>query len=49
MKDINLLINGGVNVNGSLELLGDMDTYNDILSDFLKGYDERLNKIKTYK
>ncbi len=49
MKDINLLINSGVNVNGSLELLGDMDTYNDILSDFLNGYDERIGKIKAYK
>lgn len=49
MKDVNLLLTNGVNVNGSLELLGDIDTYNDILNDFLTGYDERMSKIKSYK
>ena len=27
--DINVLIQGGVNVNSALELLGDMETYNE--------------------
>lgn len=49
MKDVNLLLTNGVNVNGSLEFLGDIDTYNDILNDFLTGYDERMSKIKSYK
>lgn len=49
MKDVNLLLTNGVNVNGSLELLGDIDTYNDILNDFLTGYAERMSKIKSYK
>ena len=49
MKDINLLINNGVNVNGSLELLGDIETYNDILNDFINGFEERMVKINTYK
>ena len=49
MKDVNLLLTNGVNVNGSLELLGDIDTYNDILNDFLNGYADRMSKIKSYK
>ena len=35
MKDVNLLISNGVNINKSLELFGDMETYNDTLHDFL--------------
>lgn len=31
MKDVNFLINNGVNVQKSLELFGDMETYNDTL------------------
>ena len=40
MKDVNLLINNGVDVNASLELFGDIDTYNETLEDFLNmGFD----------
>ena len=45
----NVLLNGGVNVNGALELLGDMETYNDTLKDFISEIDEKLAKIKEYK
>ena len=31
MRDVNLLINNGVNVKKSLELFGDMSTYDDTL------------------
>ena len=47
--DINILIQGGVNVNQALELLGDMETYNETLQDFLNEIDEKLKKIKEYK
>ena len=47
--DINVLIQGGVNVNGALELLGDMDTYNETIQDFLSEIDEKLANIKKYK
>ena len=30
-----ILINGGVDINHALELLGDMDMFNDTLKDFL--------------
>lgn len=49
MKDVNLLINNGVNVTKSLELLGDMDTYNDTLIDFLSAVFDKMTKIKLYK
>ena len=47
--DENILIQGGVDINASLELLGDMETYNETLQDFLSEIDEKLAKIKEYK
>ena len=49
MKDVNILTNNGVNVQKSLELFGDMATYDDTLKDFLSEIDEKLSKIKMYK
>lgn len=49
MKDVNLLISNGVNIEKSLELFGDMETYNDTLHDFLSEVEGKLSKIKTYK
>jgi HPt (histidine-containing phosphotransfer) domain-containing protein len=47
--DVNILIQGGVNVNQALELLGDMETYNETLQDFLSEIDDKVNKIREYK
>ena len=47
--NVNILLNGGVNINGALELLGDMETYNDTLKDFISEVDDKLAKIKEYK
>ncbi len=49
MKDVNILIDAGVNVKKSLELFGDMETYNDTLETFLQEIDGKLKKIKEYK
>ncbi len=49
MKDVNILKNNGVNVEKSLELFGDMDTYNETLETFLGEIDEKINNIKKYK
>ena len=49
MIDVNLLTSNGVNVDQSLELFGDMDTYNDTLEEFLAGVGEKLENIKKYK
>jgi hypothetical protein len=48
MKDVNLLTSNGVNVDQSLELFGDMDTYNDTLEEFLAGVGEKIENIKKY-
>ena len=49
MKDVNILKNNGVNVEKSLELFGDMDTYNETLETFLGEIDEKISNIKKYK
>ena len=49
MNDVNFLKSNGVDVNHGLELLGDMDTYNSIMSDFLDAYDDRMKRIDMYK
>ncbi|MBR4672537.1 MAG: response regulator [Bacilli bacterium] len=47
--DVNILIQGGVDINAALELLGDMETYNETLQDFLGEINNKLEKIKEYK
>ncbi len=49
MKDVNVLINHGVDVNKSLELFGTMDVYDDTLGDFLAEVDTKLDNLKKYK
>lgn len=49
MKDTNLLTRNGVDVNSSLELFGDMETYNETLEDFIASADEKIAQIKAYK
>jgi len=49
MKDANFLKNNGVNVEKSLELFGDMETYNETLQTFLEEVEEKLAKIDNYK
>ena len=49
MKDVNILKNNGINVDKSLELFGDMATYDETLKDFLTEIDDKLAKIKQYK
>lgn len=49
MKDVNILKNAGVNVDASLEVLGDMEMYDETVNDFLAEVDEKLNLLKQYK
>jgi len=44
-----LLRSSGVNLEASLELLGDMDMYNDTIKDFYKESETRLKDIAHYK
>ncbi len=49
MKDINFLISKGVDVKTSLELFGDIDTYNNNLGGFIISAPEKLHKLENYK
>lgn len=49
MKDTNILINNGIDVNASLELFGDIETYNETVIDFLDGLQDKLDNIDKYK
>ena len=49
MKDVNILKNNGVNVDKSLELFGDMQTYDETLETFLTEANDKINNIKKYK
>ncbi len=47
--DTNFLIENGVDVNHGLELLGDIDFYNETMGDFLDAIDENINKLTEFK
>jgi CheY-like chemotaxis protein len=49
MKDVSFLTANGCDINSSLELFGDIKTYNDTIGEFLLGLNEKLPKIKEYK
>ncbi len=49
MKDVEFLKNNGVNVDQGLEILGDMEMYDDTLNDFLEENETRLNDLNTFK
>lgn len=46
--DTSILTNAGVDINHGLELLGDMETYNEILQDFLTESETRVPKMKEF-
>lgn len=49
MFDTKLLTENGVNLEKSLELFGDIATYNDNLDEFLDGVEKLLEEINNYK
>ena len=49
MYNTKILTDNGVNLEKSLELFGDMDTYNETLVDFLNDVERKLHDIKKYK
>lgn len=48
MFDTNILIENGVNLEKSLELFGDIATYNDNLDEFLDGVEKLIEQIDSY-
>lgn len=49
MKDVNILKNAGIDVDKSLELFGDMQSYDQMLEDFLKEVDGKLANARKFK
>lgn len=49
MKDKNYLIENGVDVEKSLELFGDMEMYNESITDFLTDASSKLDKLRDFK
>ena len=49
MYDVNFLIQNGVDVNKSLELFGDIETYNETIGEFLISAKEKIAKLDLYK
>lgn len=47
--DKNYLINNGIDVNKSLELFGDMDMYNETLTEFLNGVNKKIADLNNAK
>lgn len=48
MKDINLLKNNGIDIDSALELLGDMEMYEETLNDFLEVSEDRMPLLEKY-
>jgi len=49
MKDVNLLTSNGVNVAKSMEIFGDMATYDDTLQVFLTEINGKIENLKSFK
>lgn len=47
--DINYLKSNGIDVDAGIELLGDIEMYNDTLNDFMEEQENRMNNIEKYK
>ena len=47
--DTEILIKAKINLKSALDLLGDIETYNETLADFLKEIDSKVENLKKYK
>ena len=47
--DLEYLKKNDIDVDSSIDLLGDVETYNDTLKDFVEEYKEKIERIKNYK
>lgn len=48
MKNIEMLKNNGIDVDGAIEILGDIEMYNETLQDFLDETSTRMPKLEEY-
>ena len=49
MNDINVLKNNGVNLEASLELLGDMEMYDETLAEYLSSIAQKVNDLAKFR
>ena len=49
VKNNDYLIKHGIDLNKSLELLGDMETYNETVEEFYNNLNDRVSKLESYK
>lgn len=49
MNDINFLISNGIDVESGIELLSDIETYNETLQEFLRLSNEKVENLRKYK
>lgn len=49
MKTVDFLKNNNIDVDHGLELLGDIDFYNETMTDFYNSYNERVTNLTNYK
>ena len=49
MMDIEFLKSNDIDVDSAIELLGDIEMYNETLNDFLEVSEERMPKLEEYK
>lgn len=49
MKDVEFLKSNNVDIDKSLEIFGDINTYNDSLGEFLIGIEDKIKKLSQYK
>jgi len=48
-NNVDYLKQNGIDVDHGLEILGDMEMYNETLKEFMEGLNDRFNKIKLFK
>ena len=49
MNDTNILKNNGVDLDAALELLGDMEMYDETLGEYLSSIAEKVNNLAKFK
>lgn len=49
MKDTKILTDNGINLKESLDLFGDMNSYEETLKDYLNGVDTKIEKLRMFK
>ena len=48
-NNINYLKDNGINIDSALELLGDCETYNEILKEYVNGINDKITNLTNFK